>query len=70
MGTRILVLGIHTLRLVLGLLFVTWAYSQYVQLSPVYMAAGVYWLYSAYQIISGKDVEARKFEAFLNRRQR
>lgn len=72
MGTRILVLGIFTLGLVLGLLFVTWIHGLYAQhlppAYPVYVAAAVYWLYSAYRIISGKDVEARKVEALLNRR--
>lgn len=72
MGTRILVLGIFTLGLVLGLLFVTWVHGSYAQhfpsAYPVYVAAAVYWLYSAFRIISGKDVEARKVEALLNRR--
>jgi len=71
MGTRILVLGIFTLGLVLGLLFVTWVHGSYAQhfpsAYPVYVAAAVYWLYSAYRIISGKDVEARKIEDYLNR---
>jgi hypothetical protein len=71
MGTRILVLGIFTLGLVLGLLFVTWVHGSYAQhfpsAYPAYVAAAVYWLYSAYRIISGKDVEARKIEDYLNR---
>lgn len=74
METRILVLGIFTLGLVLGLLFVTWVHGSYAQhfpsAYPVYVAAAVYWLYSAYRIISGKDVEARKIEDYLNRRRR
>jgi threonine/homoserine/homoserine lactone efflux protein len=70
MWTRILVLGVHTLLLMLGLMYVTWAFSTYVQLLPIYVAVALYWLYSAWQILTGRDAETRKVEEMLNRRQR
>ncbi len=68
MGTRILVLGIHTLGLVLAVLAVTWIAPTSFELAPLYVVAGAYWLYSTYKIMSGKDVLACKVEAFLNSR--
>lgn len=53
MGTRILVLGYFTLGLVLP---------------PFYIAVGAYWLYSAWQLMTGRDAHARKVEEYLNRR--
>lgn len=67
MGTRMLVLGIHTLSLVLALLSITWIVPGNPVLPPLYAVVGAYWLYSAWQILSGKDALARKVEAFLNR---
>lgn len=66
MGTRMLVLGIHTLSLVLALLTITWIMPGNPVLPPFYVVAGAYWLYSAWQILSGKDALARKVEVFLN----
>lgn len=66
MGTRMLVLGIHTWSLVLALLVITWIVPGNPVLPPFYAVAGAYWLYSAWQILSGKDALARKVEVFLN----
>lgn len=70
MGARILVLGIHTLGLALALLAITWIMPGSSVLPPSYALAGAYWLYSAWQILSGKDALARKVEAFLNRKRK
>jgi hypothetical protein len=69
MGTKILVLGLHTLGLVLALAAIQWLVSPGPVL-PFYAFASVYWLYSAWQIVSGRDGLACKVEALLNRRQR
>lgn len=70
MGTRMLVLGIHTLGLVLALLVITWIMPGNPVLLPSYALSGAYWLYSAWQILSGKDAMARKAEALLNRKRK
>lgn len=71
MGTRILVLGIFTLGIVLALLAIKWMVpADNPVLPPFYVVAGAYWLYSAWQIMTGKDALARKVEVFLNRRRR
>lgn len=71
MGTRILVLGIFTLGIMLALLSIKWTVpADNPVLPPFYMVAGAYWLYSAWQILTGKDTKARKVEDYLNRRRR
>lgn len=71
MGTRILVLGLHTLGLALALVAIQWLLSPGNSvLPPFYAVAGAYWLYSAWQILTGRDAKARKVEDYLNRRQR
>ncbi len=70
MGARMLVLGIHTLGLVLALLYITLIVPGSPVLLPSYALAGAYWLYSAWRILSGKDALARKAEAFLNRKRK
>lgn len=70
METRMLVLGIHTLSLVLALLSITWIVPGNPVLPPFYAVAGAYWFYSAWQLLSGKDALARKVEAFLNRKRK
>lgn len=69
MGTRILVLGIFTLGIVLALLVIRWLVpADNSVLPPFYVVAGAYWLYSAWQILTGRDAKARKVENYLNRR--
>lgn len=71
MGTRILVLGIFTLGIVLALLAINWmVLADNPVLPPFYVAAALYWLYSAWQILTGRDAKARKVEDYLNRKQR
>lgn len=68
MGTRILVLGIFTLGIVLALLVIRWLLpADNPVLPPFYVVASAYWLYSAWQILTGRDVHARKVEDYLNR---
>lgn len=71
MGTRLFVLGIHTLALVLMLLVMTWLLqggSQETILAPGYVMSGLYWVYTSYRILAGKDLWARKVEEWLNSR--
>ncbi|GIK11116.1 MAG: hypothetical protein BroJett001_31820 [Chloroflexota bacterium] len=71
MGTRILVLGIHTLGLVLALLTIRWLVpADNPELPPFYVTVGAYWVFSVWQILTGRDAKARKVEALLNRRRR
>lgn len=71
MGARILVLSIHTLGLVLALLVICWLLpANSSVLPPFYITVGAYWLYSAWQIMTGRDAHARKVEDYLNRRRR
>lgn len=69
-GTRLLVLGMHTLSLVLALLAVTSIAPAGLDFAFFYVIAGGYWLYSAYRIVTGKDALARKVESFLDSRAR
>lgn len=53
MGTRILVLGIFTLGIALALLVIRWLVpADNPVLPPFYVAAALYWLYSAWQILT------------------
>jgi hypothetical protein len=71
MGTRLFVLGIHTLSIVLPLLLMTWLFqggSQEHILVPGYVVSALYWAYTSIRILAGKDLMARKAEDWLNSR--
>lgn len=72
MGTRFFVLGLHTLGAALTLWALVWVCGRfgYGSLVPAAcLLVGLYWLYSAVQIVRGRDALARKAEAFLNSQQ-
>jgi threonine/homoserine/homoserine lactone efflux protein len=69
MGTKIRVLGIVTLGFALALLVIRWLVpADNLVLPPFYVVAGAYWLYTAWQIMTGRDAHARRVEDYLNRR--
>lgn len=69
MGARNIVLGYFTLGIVLALLVIRWLVpADNPVLPPFYVVAAAYWLYSAWQILKGGDVYARRVEEYLNRR--